>query len=154
MRLEDVKIGMKVVPHAKSDGICDWNSWIADRWENYKLFVKQGYLTVQFIESRYGERISLDGDYFLASDFEPYIEIKEVAQKKKKKVTQVKEFILRFKDDEHLMNKWLMESCDDNVVIKDIKYSSAYNEEQIATCVVVYANCIHIHTHTYIYTDL
>lgn len=73
MKLEDIKIGMKVVPHSKygdAYGLC----WI---WQAAKD-QKQNYLYVVKINE---ESVSLSfkisdktGNYYLPSDFEPYQE--------------------------------------------------------------------------------
>jgi hypothetical protein len=72
MKLEDIKIGMKVVPHSKSIlnslEICgEWNN----RGKN------QGFL---YVSRKHADRISLsaqkgfEGNHYLPSDFEPYQE--------------------------------------------------------------------------------
>jgi len=84
MKHEDVKVGMKVVPHSKSI----YCAMGFDAWTNCyvgKKFVESGYLVVTGIDNC--EWIMLDdendtkvdgykptGDYFLASDFELYVE--------------------------------------------------------------------------------
>lgn len=72
MKLEDVKIGMKVVPHSKS---INSSLEISLHWRNAK---KQGYLYVTRIDEDIiilnANKEGSTGDYFCASDFEPYIE--------------------------------------------------------------------------------
>lgn len=69
---KDVKIGMKVVPHSK------YNENF-ETWKNHchpaNISLKEnGFITVD--EKRMGYFVC-DGDYFHASDFEPYIERKK-----------------------------------------------------------------------------
>jgi len=71
MKEKDVVVGMKVVPHSKSvvGNLSTSNVW------NYWGGKEQGYLYVNG-KDREGWFLSvnkeLNGDYFLASDFEPY----------------------------------------------------------------------------------
>jgi hypothetical protein len=76
MKLEDVKVGMKVVPHSKSvvntlNDSCVWRNALKN---------KDHYLTVKCFNGiencwvLYNSDIGFGGDYFLAEDFEPYTE--------------------------------------------------------------------------------
>ena len=80
MRLEDVKVGMKVVPHSKSV----WNTLDeSEVWKKAKS-IRQPYLYVcgfdyACYDCQRGVVLKVDtdesyGDFFLASDFEPYVE--------------------------------------------------------------------------------
>jgi len=75
MKLKDVKIGMKVIPHSKNAGEKDLNQ--SSVWRRVKLN-KQPFLYVTGLEGMTvllnSEYIKNNGDYFLASDFKPYIE--------------------------------------------------------------------------------
>lgn len=73
MKIEDVRIGMKVVPNTKTAGFIKWDEFI--NTAEGKEFKKQGFMTVAFRQDH--------GDYVLkaitdsfggfnASDFEPY----------------------------------------------------------------------------------
>ena len=79
MKREDIKIGLKVVPHSKTTinyGGLNWST----NWNRAKE-INQPYLFVSGIQT---DRIILSnenrkndvGDYFLPEDFEPYIEEK------------------------------------------------------------------------------
>jgi hypothetical protein len=85
MKHEDIKIGMKVVPHSKTAGIyLGFNNWIG--YDLCKDFKKDGYLIVTDFYNKFNcwildceedtEAIGYEpaGDYFNASDFEPYNE--------------------------------------------------------------------------------
>ena len=80
MKNEDVKLGMRVVPHNKtaySMGLESSPAWLAARAS------KQNYLYVIKFERVDGWWLLNDapapitGDYFFASDFEPYEETNE-----------------------------------------------------------------------------
>jgi hypothetical protein len=76
MKKENVKVGMKVVPHSKSSE--DFPKWLTyNRPANIALR-KKGYLTV---EKYNGSYFVCDGDWFNASDFEPYIENPPIAKR-------------------------------------------------------------------------
>lgn len=85
MRKEDVKVGLKVVPHSKSV----WMDY--EKFEDYmsnqfmtipKLFKQNGFLEVleydeevnAFVLGEITEKGEDTGDFFLAEDFEPYEE--------------------------------------------------------------------------------
>ena len=80
MKVEDVRIGMKVVPHSKSVwfSLDESGHWI------HATYIDQPYLYVCGVKhdvDAYGKCFILgvdlnknSGDYFLASDFEPYVE--------------------------------------------------------------------------------
>jgi len=82
----DVKKGMKVVPHSKSvwsDGRCiDSGNWRAAQAE------RQPFLYVLYYEESENAWVlsskmqARGGDYFLASDFEPYDPVAEVQEQK------------------------------------------------------------------------
>ena len=80
MKREDIKIGLKVVPHSKTTinyGGLNWST----NWNRAKE-INQPYLFVSGIKT---DKIILSdedgkndvGDYFLPEDFEPYIEESE-----------------------------------------------------------------------------
>ncbi len=72
MKLKDVKVGMKVVPHDKTTGACtNFKEWQTYHRESCQHFKELGYCVVSEIHDN---KISLEGDYFNAADFEPYIE--------------------------------------------------------------------------------
>lgn len=75
MNIKDVKVGMKVVPHAKtytSESLEESRLWMSAGGKD------QGFMCV--IRKEHGccvlavEEDDIGGDYFNASDFEPYIE--------------------------------------------------------------------------------
>lgn len=80
MRREDVVIGMKVVPHSKT-GICR-TSFINYSRGEYSLpseaLKENGFLFVTAIKENgnflLNGNLSKSGDFFLAEDFEPYVE--------------------------------------------------------------------------------
>lgn len=86
MKKENVVLGMKVVPHSKSEYFT-WEGWLT--WENNpgkNFFLDNGFLYVSEIEETgliclSEEFPSNHGDYFNASDFEPYDSFQEVEQK-------------------------------------------------------------------------
>lgn len=75
MRYEDVKIGMKVVPHSKSVGVYSRGSYMLAQYE--KKGLKFLYVTKKrddFCVLNVNKEPDGSGDFFLSSDFEPYIE--------------------------------------------------------------------------------
>ena len=85
MKLEDIKIGMKVKLLSKCavDYFCDINDWFEDcnEWEDVQQIKKQGYGVVNFIEDDWEIKISDKENEdctncwcFLPSDLEPYQE--------------------------------------------------------------------------------
>lgn len=88
MKFEDVKIGMKVVPHSKTvagyndlQNSCEW-----------KRSIKKGQQFLYVARMDMGRIIlsetddTIEGDYFLASDFEPYIEKKQKSKTEKQNI--------------------------------------------------------------------
>ena len=82
MNNEDVKIGMKVVPHAKSGcGGFGTNLAYSVVWAKAQS-IQQPYLFVTgrsgcwLLNETYREGMIMDGDFFQASDFKPYEEIR------------------------------------------------------------------------------
>lgn len=79
MKLEDIKVGMKVVPVSKSTGenFENWSSKARD-FDSYKFFEANGYLIVN--EVGHGEVLSgVEGELwksvaFLPGDLVPYVE--------------------------------------------------------------------------------
>jgi len=72
MKDADVKIGMKVVPHNKTAFMCGLGS--SGNWQQAKRD-HQPYLFVNGHDEdgwMLGNKIKTGGDYFNASDFEPY----------------------------------------------------------------------------------
>lgn len=78
MRLEDVKIGMKVVPHSKSVNCGLFSTFKESRQINKMKDAGQKFLYVNKIlhdnAISLATELNVSGDMFLASDFEPYIE--------------------------------------------------------------------------------
>jgi hypothetical protein len=72
VKLEDVKVGMKVVPHSKMGSKA--NLLYSNGWTDGGK--QQGYMYVQYIRPDYiglwREKSHGGGDHFIASDFEPY----------------------------------------------------------------------------------
>lgn len=81
MKREDVVIGMKVVPHSKTGEIypMDYNKYLSERKSDTSKFLKEnGFLFVTKDKKEDGFLLNNNlfetGDYFLAEDFEPYVE--------------------------------------------------------------------------------
>lgn len=81
MKFEDVKIGMKVVPHNKSVWDYSFEEWLKNDFGVAKLFKENGYLFVTgYCEEETAFTLNNnkedfeDGDFFLAEDFELYEE--------------------------------------------------------------------------------
>ena len=77
MKLEDIKIGMKVEPHSKSaqnplEESSHWNKAL----ENDQEFLYVNSITEDGIVLAYQDQIKQTGDFFEPSDFEPYQEPK------------------------------------------------------------------------------
>jgi hypothetical protein len=99
MRRKDVKVGMKVVPFKKSS--CMWTSHKAmDEYlddcnhKQAEFFRKNGFLYVAGIRGKefvlwYDGKMDT-GDYFLAEDFEPYVELQVKTKTKTKKEKDMK----------------------------------------------------------------
>ena len=83
MQDNEVKIGMKVVPHSKTNRWSDLDE--SYHWKLAKVN-KQPYLYVAgYCEEEEAWRLSFYGDsdfgdYFIASDFEPYVEPDELPE--------------------------------------------------------------------------
>ena len=81
MEAQDVKIGMKVVPHDKTEN-CDWGLWTSPNNEadSRHFFLGNGFLIVCEIAVGYFWLGGHDGTTgsFRASDFEPYVEPEEI----------------------------------------------------------------------------
>lgn len=80
MKKEDVKVGMKVVPHSKT-GICPTpisSYQIGDYSPPSKFLKENGFLFVAVDKGEnnflLNENLSENGDFFLAEDFEPFVE--------------------------------------------------------------------------------
>lgn len=79
MKIEDVKIGMKVVPHKKSVGDDQSSAWnrIKRNGQPFLYVValskEDGHHKVQLWDAPGGSESGF-GDWFLASDFDPYVE--------------------------------------------------------------------------------
>ncbi len=71
MRAEDVKIGMKVVPHDHSAWGKTWKEFL--QCETGKAFLKKGFMTVAGNQGKDDWILDSHGA-FRASDFEPYVE--------------------------------------------------------------------------------
>ena len=90
MKFEDVKIGMKVVPHSKSvwDDGEKFGDYINSSDNSAPSFFREnGYLEVVDYDADIeafvlGGHDGIDGDYFLAKDFEPYEEAEENKENK------------------------------------------------------------------------
>lgn len=77
MKLEDIKVGMKVIPVNKSIwDRCD--EWIKKNNKTIKYFKNKGYLFVSNIDYEFGivlsdfDDIGKDGDFFSPEDLIPY----------------------------------------------------------------------------------
>ena len=80
MKIEDVKIGDKVVPFQKTvKAWSNWSDWLKHKASSPEYFTEHGYLYVR----KSGDALILSdnpdngGDFFNASDFNPYIETLE-----------------------------------------------------------------------------
>ena len=80
MRREDVTIGMKVVPHSKTGRMAMnfKNYLIREYSDSSKFFLKNGFLFVTVDEKDgnflLNNTLFESGDFFLAEDFEPFVE--------------------------------------------------------------------------------
>ena len=80
MKKEDVKIGMKVVPHSKSiwnnQTLTDSNCWKEATERNqeylYVIFWSDSFSAFVLTENEENQE---DGEYFNSEDFEPYEEV-------------------------------------------------------------------------------
>jgi hypothetical protein len=77
MKDEDVQLGMKVVPHSKSayhKGLESSPAWLAARanGQNFLYVIKWEHTDKWWMLNERYDKVT--GDYFLASDFEPYEE--------------------------------------------------------------------------------
>ena len=105
MKKEDVKIGMRVVPHDKTpEGYCgnatqgnDWKGFCNsnnNHKEHFKFFKENGYLYVSKIYDS-GDIVCLSydgkaaGSTFRTSDFEPYIEQPSLTAEQKKLINKM-----------------------------------------------------------------
>lgn len=80
MKHEDVKIGMKVVPHSKTvsgavrfEHCSTWNRAKSNN-QSFLYVVDFSIGSYAWVLNEVGEINSIQGDFFNASDFEPYIE--------------------------------------------------------------------------------
>jgi hypothetical protein len=104
MKHEDVKIGMKVVPHAKTSSIYGGLESSAN-WDNARMILQPFLYVVDFdgknwILNYRGD--TKNGDYFNACDFEPYVE-KEFNLKRMKANVVIRQsdnmgFVIEVKD--------------------------------------------------------
>lgn len=80
MKNEDVKRGMKVVPHSKTVSSFGHDVEKSIVWKNAQvnnqpfLYVVDKSFKVWILNEKYSENMVIDGDYFRAEDFEPYQE--------------------------------------------------------------------------------
>jgi len=97
MKLKDVKVGMKVVPHSKTEGYCN-----LDKCELYRRAKERGqpFLYVTGIDdmSDVGTVVILsdtneklgEGNYYKAEDFEPYVESSfDIIKRKEKEIKEI-----------------------------------------------------------------
>ncbi len=89
MKDEDVKIGMKVVPHDKTAGVM-WTGSISPSWERAKA-KGQPYLFVkEFLDNAWVLSDDKDGGgFFNASDFEPYEDLDRRIAKAERKLARL-----------------------------------------------------------------
>jgi len=79
MKKEDIKVGMKVIPHSKSaqgrtPGLKSSRVWkLAQQYKQPYLYVNKIPAEGDYQEYLLSNQYTLvrDGDYFLATDFEP-----------------------------------------------------------------------------------
>ena len=151
MKFEEVKLNMKVVPHSKSV----WDE--GEKFEDYinsggnsapSFFRENGYLEVvdydpdieAFILGGYD---GIDGDYFLAKDFEPYEkEAEEAEENKEDKLTLLSEtFSKIFNEPIKFVNRNLYEAKDlvDNDFLsqKKLDRAESFYNALISTLIVM-----------------
>ena len=94
MKLEEIKVGMKVVPISKSGlyGTKDFVEYMSRKYDTVKFIRENGYGFVYGIEN--GHVIVNDGidggDYFLPQDLIPYVEPQTKIKKEKKMKDKLK----------------------------------------------------------------
>jgi hypothetical protein len=81
MKNEDVKRGMKVVPHSKTVSNFGHDVEKSVAWRKAQannqpfLYVVDKTSNVWILNDKYSENMVIDGDFFNAKDFEPYQEV-------------------------------------------------------------------------------